>query len=192
LVIHFEDIHWAEPTFLDLIEDVVSTAEVSAVVIVCTARPELLEERPRWLEKHEGSARILLSPLSVAETDQIADALLGKADLPPSMRQAIARAAEGNPLFVEQMLSMLVDQGALTPDGAGGLTFAGDPAAGVAVPPTIAALLSARLDRLGQEDRATIEAGSIPGPIFHRGAPPPLAPEPLRPAIPGPPPPPPA
>ena len=180
LVVYLEDLHWAEPTFLEMVQHIVDTAEGAAPLIVCTARPEFLEEHPTWMEGSQSATRLVLGPLSSAETDRIADALLGRTALPQSTRAVIARAAEGNPLFIEQMLSMLVDQGALVADASGGWTFTGEPAGGLSVPPTISALLSARLDRLGREERALVEAGSIPGPIFHRGAVTHLSPEPLR------------
>lgn len=182
LIVHFEDVHWAEPTFLELVQHVAETAEDARTVIVCTARPEFLEEHPKWLDGRETATRLVLAPLSSDDSDRIADAILGRTDLPRAARDRIARAAEGNPLFVEQTISMLVDEGALVPDASGSWTFVGE-ASALSVPPSIAALLSARLDRLGREDRTIIEAGSIPGPIFHRGAVTHLSPEPVRPTV---------
>ena len=178
VIIHLEDLHWGEPTFLELVQHIATTAEDAPVVIVGTARPEFMEEHPSWSSVE--ATRIVLAPLSAAETDHIADALLGRTDLSRRTREAIVRAAEGNPLFAEQLISMLIDQGALVPDGSDGWRFTGDPERDLSVPPTISALLSSRLDRLPQEDRATIEAAAIPGPVFHRGAVAYLAPEPLR------------
>src|SRR6266511_1490368 len=182
VVVVFEDMHWAEPTLLDLIEHVADTAEDASVLIVCTGRPELLEDRPRWMASRPGAERILLAPLSADETARVAATLLGQSGLPPRIRAAITSAAEGNPLFVEQTISMLADEGALRPDDHGGWTLVVEPAA-IAVPPTISALLSARLDRLGEAERAVLQAGSIPGPVFHEGAVMHLSAAELRPAV---------
>src|SRR5205807_10448962 len=95
------------------------------------------------------------------------DNLLG-AGLPREARERILEAAEGNPLFVEEMLSMLIDDGLLHRED--GRWVASDEVARVAVPPTIQLLLAARLDRLDSAERAVVERGAVEGKVFHRGA----------------------
>ena len=178
LVIHFEDIHWAEPTFLELIEQAVGIAEDAPILIVCSARHDLLETRPTWAEEIEGSLRILLEPLSGEEAGRIIDHLLGGADLPAEMRQRITEAAEGHPLYVEQFLSMLIDEGRLR--RAGDTWVLDGTVEELTMPPTVSALLTARIDGLDANERAVVERGSVIGQAFYRGAVEELSPEPIR------------
>ncbi len=109
-VVVFDDIHWAEPTLLELIEHL-ARAEMSVpVLLACTARNELLETRPTWGEGPRDE-RIVLGPLGDDQTGEMVEALLGRSGIAASIRRRVAAAAEGNPLFVEQLVSMLVDEG---------------------------------------------------------------------------------
>ena len=145
LIVVFEDIHWAENAFLDLIEHVAATSTGVPLLLLCAARPDLLERRADWLQDER--RLIELKPLSDDESALIARYLLGDAAIPDEARDRIVAAAEGNPLFVEQLLSMLIDDGLLKQE-AGRWIPAGD-LSELAIPPTIQALLSARLDLLG-------------------------------------------
>src|SRR5687768_18369519 len=109
--------------------------------------------------------------------------LLGQVELGPDQNEKIGTAAEGNPLFVEEMIAMLIDNGYLERSNGGWVAAAG--LASVAVPPTIQALLAARLDRLPVFERAVIERGAVEGKVFHRGAVAELAPADLRESVPG-------
>ncbi len=169
LVVVLDDLHWAEPTFLDLVDHVADWSRDAPILLLCLARPELLELRPDWAGGKLNATSFLLEPLSGEESQELIDRLRGESDLAAETRARIAAAAEGNPLFVEQMLAMLSEDG----EGAGEMQ----------VPPTIQALLAARLDRLGREERAVIERASVEGKVFHRGAVVELAPEELRPAV---------
>jgi class 3 adenylate cyclase/tetratricopeptide (TPR) repeat protein len=160
LVVVFDDLHWAEPTFLDLIEHVADWSRGAPILLLCLARPELLERRSGWGGGKLNATIVLLESLSAAETDELIDSLLGGGDLDPSLRDRIRKAADGNPLFVEQMLAMVEE----SPED-------------VTVPATIQALLSARLDQLPADERAALERGSVEGQVFHRGAVAALAPE---------------
>ena len=111
---------------------------------------------------------ILLEPLAGDEAGALLDNLLGDADLPGTARERILAAAEGNPLFVEEMIGMLIDDGLLRFEG--GAWRAVDDLADLTVPPTIQLLLAARLDRLDAEERAVIERGAVEGKVFHTGA----------------------
>jgi class 3 adenylate cyclase/tetratricopeptide (TPR) repeat protein len=148
LVVVFDDIQWADEAFLDLVESVALLSAGAPLLLLCMARPELIEMRPTW------PAALRLEPLPPEE----AEALIGDT-VSREMRERIARAAGGNPLFISEMLAM---------------------AAGneeVEVPPTLKALLAARLDLLDDAERKVLERGSVEGEIFHRGSVQALAPE---------------
>jgi class 3 adenylate cyclase/tetratricopeptide (TPR) repeat protein len=166
LIVVLEDVHWAETTFLDLVEHVLSTAE-TRILLVCLARHEFLDMRPEW-EALNNSVTVPLHPLAEADAARIADNLLGEAGLDEGVRARIVAAAEGNPLFVEQMLSMMIDEGVLRRENGRWLPAA--ELSEVSVPPTIQALLSARLDLLGPEERSVIEAASVAGLVFPEDA----------------------
>ena len=180
LLVLFEDVHWAERTFIDLIDNVVGSVEDAALTIVCTARHDLLERLPDW-SSGERSARIVLERLSGDDTAAIAEHLLGSIELDALVRTRIVEVAEGNPLFVEQLLSMLIDEGHIRfEDGTWNASVdLGD----VPVPPTIQALLAARLDHLDPEERGVIEPASVAGSVFLLDAVRFLVPEALRDAV---------
>ena len=167
LVVVFEDIHWAEAALLDLIVRVAETAVDTPLLVVCAARPELAERRPGWLERPDAHV-VSLEPLSVQQTALVVDNLLGDADLDDDARTSIVTAADGNPLFAEQLLSMLIDDGYLRREN-GSWRRTGDIRT-LSVPPTIDALLSARLDLLAHEERAVIEPASVVGGVFQLSA----------------------
>jgi class 3 adenylate cyclase/tetratricopeptide (TPR) repeat protein len=149
----FDDLHWAEATFLDLVDHVVDWSRDAPILLVCIARPELLDRRPTWAGGKLNATTVLLEPLTAEETDELIELLLGDAGLEETLRARIREAAEGNPLFVEQMLAMVAE----SPNG------------DVVVPPSIQALLAARLDQLEPSERGVLERGAIEGKIFHRG-----------------------
>ena len=149
LVVVFDDIQWGEETFLDLIEHVALLSTGASILLLCMARSELAERRPTW------PVTLRLEPLGDEDVDElIPERIAGE------LRERIARAAGGNPLFVEEMLAM-----------------AGEADGEVVVPPTLQALLAARLDQLEPAERSVLERGAIEGEIFHRGAVQALAPE---------------
>jgi class 3 adenylate cyclase/tetratricopeptide (TPR) repeat protein len=181
VVVVFDDIHWAEPTMLDLIEHLADWTRDAAVLLVCLARPELLDMRSGWGGGKMNASSILLEPLPSDEASLLVDNLLGRADIPHAARERILEAAEGNPLFVEEMLAMLIDDGLLRfEDGAWRSV---EDLANVTVPPTIHLLLAARLDRLDAEERAVIERGAVEGKVFHTGAVTTLSPDSVRPNV---------
>ena len=157
----FDDLHWAEPTFLDLIDHVADWSRDAPILLVCLARPELLDRRPTWAGGKLNATTVLLEPLNAEETDELIGRLLGDGDLDDALHARIREAAEGNPLFVEQMLAMVAE----SPNGE------------VVVPPTIQALLAARLDQLDPSERGVLERGSVEGKVFHRGGVEALAPD---------------
>ncbi|MDQ5821521.1 MAG: AAA family ATPase, partial [Actinomycetota bacterium] len=149
LVVVFDDIQWGEETFRDLIEHVALLSSGAAILLLCIARPELSERRPAW------PVTLRLEPLGDEDVEQLI-----AERIPGELRERIARAAGGNPLFVEEMLTMAEEE-------------EGD----VVVPPTLQALLAARLDQLETAERSVLERGAIEGEIFHRGAVQALAPD---------------
>jgi predicted ATPase/class 3 adenylate cyclase len=163
LVLVLEDLHWAEPALLDLVDHVAGTAEDAPALLLCVARPDILEQRPAWEELEH----LALSPLSAAATAAIIDNLLGGAEIAEDARTRIVEAAEGNPLFVEQLLSMMIDDGLLLLEDGVWRTGELQPDW---VPPTIHALLSARLDSLEREQRAVIDPASVIGHFFQQPA----------------------
>jgi class 3 adenylate cyclase len=178
VVLVLDDIHWGEPVFLDLVEHLADWTRDAAILLLAMARPDLLDVRLGWGGGKTNATTISLAPLSDAECAQLIAYLLGSAALPDEIRARITRVAGGNPLFVEEMLRMLVDDGLLVRDG--DTWTATRDLADVAVPPTIAALLSARLDRLSDDERRVLEAASVEGQGFHRGAVAALLPEAAR------------
>jgi len=167
LVIQFDDIQWADETFLDLLEHVVQLARDAPLLILCPARPGLLDRRPEWGGMPQVSA-IRLEPLTPDTTGQLLDHLPGGTALPAPMRDRILEAAEGNPLFIEEMVGMLVDEGQVVlREGAWQTT---SDVASISVPPTISALLAARLDQLAPTQRSLAERASVAGQSFEQAA----------------------
>jgi class 3 adenylate cyclase/tetratricopeptide (TPR) repeat protein len=166
LVVLIEDVHWAEATMLDLLEHVLSTAE-APLLLVCSARPEFFEIRPDW-ETLDGSVSLLLEPLSEDQAAVVAANSLGDAGLHEAVQARIIEAAAGNPLFVEQMLSMMIEDGVLVRED--GRWAPSADLGEITVPPSIQALLAARLDLLGPSERAVIEAASVAGLVFPEDA----------------------
>jgi class 3 adenylate cyclase len=161
LVVVFDDIHWGEPTFLELVEHVADLSRDAPILLLCVARPELLDRQVGWGGGKLNATTSLLEPLDPVATDVLIEALLAGGELDEALRARIRDAAGGNPLFVEEMLALVRESG----NGH------------VTVPPTIQALLAARLDQLEPSERGVLERGSVEGKEFHRGAVVALAPE---------------
>ena len=149
LVVVVDDIHWAEPTLLDLIEYLVGFTR-APVFVTCTARLDLFDRRGDWPR----SGTVPLEALNDEESAALIEALLSKSELPAEMRRRITERAEGNPLFVEQMLALTAENGAEE----------------LAIPVSIQALLAARLDHLPAEERSVLVRGAVEGRLFHQGA----------------------
>ena len=148
LVVCLDDLQWGEETFLDLVESIALLSAGAPLLLLCMARPELLERRPAW------PAPLRLEPLPADD----ADALIGYG-VPEALRRRIAERAGGNPLFITEMLALATEGG------------------GLDVPPTLRALLAARLDQLDEGERRVLERGAVEGELFHRGAVQALAPD---------------
>jgi predicted ATPase/class 3 adenylate cyclase len=145
LVLVLDDLHWAEPAFLDLVDYLRDFIRSSPVLLVGTGRPELLDARPAWR-----SSALELSPLSDVDAARLVDGL--RSGFASDLSARVVESAEGNPLFVEQFCAMAGESGEL------------------AVPPSIQGLLAARIDQLPAVERAVAERGAIEGRLFHRGS----------------------
>jgi class 3 adenylate cyclase/tetratricopeptide (TPR) repeat protein len=163
LILVLEDLHWAEPALLDLVDHIVAGAEDAPALVLCVARPDLLETRSQWADLQ----RLDLTPLSAEAAARVIDNLLGEANIAEDARTRIVEAADGNPLFVEQLLSMMIDEQLLRLEE--GTWLLGELPPGW-VPPTIHALLTARLDGLEREQRAVIDPASVIGQYFQQEA----------------------
>ena len=181
LVMIVDDIHAAETTLLDLLDHLVETVDTVPILIVCSARHELLDRHPEWSDGHRDTL-IMLQPLSAGDTGKMIDELLGRTGLEEEIVGRIVGAAEGNPLFVEQMVSMLIDKGTLHRDGDSWVLA--DPGADLVVPPGIHALLAARLDALETDEREVVEPASVVGLVFAEDAVQHLVDESRRPMVP--------
>jgi tetratricopeptide (TPR) repeat protein len=179
LVVVIEDIHWAEPVLLELLAHLTDEGEAPCLLL-CTARPDLLDDHPEW-GTAPGHDRISLGPLPAEEAARMVDALLGESGIPAGIRERITSAAEGNPLFLEQFVATLIEDGILRATEGG--WHVADEVGDLTVPPSINALLAARLDRLGRDDRDVLEPAAVVGLEFQRAAVGYLAPPPLQPVI---------
>ena len=180
LVLVLEDIHWAEPTLLDLLEYLVGWSTGVPMMLLCLARPELVEIRTAWGSPGPNVDSLVLEPLAPSEVDSLLSNLIGNGDLDERVSVRIVDAAEGNPLFVEEMLRMLIDEGILVAQGGAWVAQELDK---VVVPPTISAVLASRLDRLEPEERLLAQCASVIGKQFWWGAVAALAPPELRPDV---------
>ena len=168
VVVAFDDVQWAEPTFLDLVDHLADWTRNAPVLLVCLARPDLLDERPTWGGGKLNATTILLEPLRHEEVEQLVQNLLGRGRVAGEVHRSLFEAGEGNPLFVEEMLAMLVDQGRLEREE-DGWTTKGD-LGPLQAPPTIQALLAARIDQLEAAERTVLERASVIGKLFSRDA----------------------
>ena len=164
LFLTLEDLHWAEPTFLDLIEYVADWGRAS-VFLLCLARPELIEERPAWGAGGRNADTLVLEPLPPTETKELIAGRLVGTVLPPDTLTRIVEIAQGNPLFVEQMVAAFQNDGT------------------VSLPASVHALLAARLDRLGPAERDLLRCAAVVGMDFSADALLSLVPEQARPFV---------
>ncbi|MDQ3881325.1 MAG: AAA family ATPase, partial [Chloroflexota bacterium] len=168
LITFWEDIHWAEPTLLDLIEYVVDLSVDTPLVLLCSSRPDLLETRAGWGGNRSSSTVVHLEPLPQSATEELLGALPGGSALPRQLRQRIVAAAEGNPLYLEEMLGMLVDEGHLVEED-GGWRLLAD-VTRVEVPLSVRALLAARMEALPAPERHVAQRASVAGRVFEAAA----------------------
>jgi class 3 adenylate cyclase/tetratricopeptide (TPR) repeat protein len=162
LIMVFEDIHWAEEPLLELIDHLAQWVRERALLVLCLARPELLDVRPGWGGGRVRSTAIELEPLPREESEQLADALLAEHNVSAKVQARLLDKTEGNPLFVEETIRMLLEEGADHSDR---------------IPDTLQALIGARIDRLPAGQKILLQRGSVIGRVFWAGAIAALSPE---------------
>ena len=168
LVVVIDDIHWAEPALLDLLEHVATLTSDVPLLIVCTARPELAEVAPGWSEEVPDAVRLTLGPLDTTDVDALLNGLLDGMRLPGHLRTRIMAASDGNPLFVEELVRMLIDDDILVRTDEGWVATA--ELTDLVIPPSVTAILASRLDRLEPSERALIQRAAVMGREFYRDA----------------------
>ena len=166
-VLVFEDLHWADEALVDFLEHLVAWAADIPLLVVCTARPELLQRRPGWAADADRARVLPLGPLSEEHTHELFDALLGEQRLPRDARAALLAGAEGNPLYAQEFVRMLVDRGILVErDGQWVLEETRD----LPVPDSVLGIIASRLDAVPPEDRDVMQAAAVVGRAFWLGA----------------------
>jgi DNA-binding SARP family transcriptional activator len=150
LVVVLDDVHWAEATLLDLVQDVAELSRDAPIMLLCLARPELLDRHPRWGGRLN-TVTLMLEPLGPEETDELIEHFLAGDSIDPSLLARLRAQAEGNPLFIEEMVALA--RGSDAPE--------------LVVPSTIKTLLAARLDQLEADERSVLECGAVEGQVFH-------------------------
>jgi serine/threonine protein kinase/predicted ATPase len=165
-LLYFDDIHWADDGSLDFIDHLALHCAQDPVMLLCLARPALLERRPAWGEGRERHTRLTLQPLSKKESRQLVEEILRHAHgVPTELRELIVGGAEGNPFYVEELIKMLIDQRVIVTSAAVwsvDATRLGE----VQVPPTLTGVLQARLDRLTPEEKTILQRASVIGRVF--------------------------
>jgi class 3 adenylate cyclase/tetratricopeptide (TPR) repeat protein len=167
LVLVFEDLHWADEGLLDFVDYLIEWASGVPLVVVCTARPELLTRRPGWGGGKPNATTLSLSPLSREETAQLVSALLEQAVLPAELQSALLARAEGNPLYAEEYVRMLQDRGFLRRDSG---TWRLEPTEEMPLPESVQGIIAARLDALSPEEKELVQDAAVLGKVFWLGA----------------------
>jgi class 3 adenylate cyclase/DNA-binding SARP family transcriptional activator len=175
LVVVFDDLQWAEPTFLELVDYLADHSRDAPILFLCVARPELFDSHPGWGGGKRRATTTTLEPLHEDDSRRLIANLLGRESLPVEVERRIAAVAEGNALFTEELLAMLVDDKRLA--WKDGHWEVAEDLVELRVPHEITAFLAARLERLPPKERALLVRASVEGAIFHRGALRDLAPE---------------
>jgi class 3 adenylate cyclase len=154
-VLMFEDLHWADEGLLNFVDHVVDWATDVPLLVLATARPELLTRRPGWGGGKRNAVTLSLSPLCDVDTSRMITSLLGRALLPAETQAALLERAEGNPLYAEQYARMFAERG---------------DADELVLPETIQGIIAARLDALSPEEKDLVQSGAVVGKVFWTGA----------------------
>jgi tetratricopeptide (TPR) repeat protein len=165
-VVVIEDIHWADPALLDLLEELAERSQ-GPLLFVCPARPELTQRRPTWGGGKRNFSSIFLEPLSRDDADRLVGFLLSVEDMPPSLHEAILERAEGNPFFLEEILRHLIDEGRIVRIGE--RWRAAEEVERVVIPDTVQGVLAARIDLLGSDEKRTLQSAAVVGRVFWTG-----------------------
>jgi predicted ATPase len=167
-----DDLQWADPASIDLLIHLFKMVEEVPILFLCAFRPE--RQAPSWRIKQVAEAEyphrydeLLLQPLDAHDTDALVSALLSIADLPQDLRTLILRKTDGNPYFVEEVVRTLIDQGVVLRTENGLQWKAGTKVADIPIPDSLVALLMARIDRLDEQTKSTLQAASVIGRAFY-------------------------
>jgi class 3 adenylate cyclase/tetratricopeptide (TPR) repeat protein len=165
-VVVIEDIHWADPALLDLLEELADRLSVP-VLFLCPSRPDLTQRRPGWGGGRRNYTSIFLEPLSREDADRLVGFLLSIEDLPAAVHERILTRAEGNPFFLEEILRHLIDDGMIVRSGDRwrAVVEIGD----IEIPDTVQAVLAARIDLLAAEEKRTLQSAAVVGRVFWSG-----------------------
>ena len=163
VVVVVEDIHWADASLLDLLEDVAARSE-GAVLFVCPSRPELADRRPTWGGGRRNATNVGLDPLSSEDADELIGLLLSVEDLPARTHRRILERAEGNPFFLEEIVRHLIDEDQIVRRN--GTWHATDALADVRIPDTVQGVLAARIDLLDAAERRALQLAAVVGRVF--------------------------
>jgi len=155
LVLVVEDLHWADEGLLDFVDELVDWVSGVPLLVVCSARPELLERRPGWGGGKLNASTIGLSPLSQEQTALLISHVLERSLLPAEIQQALLERSEGNPLYAEQFAQLYLERGS---------------AEDMPLPETLQGIVAARLDGLSTEEKAVLQDASVVGKVFWTGA----------------------
>jgi serine/threonine protein kinase/predicted ATPase/class 3 adenylate cyclase len=170
VALFLDDIHWADDGSLDFVDYLARECTAVPLLVVCLARPVLLERRPAWGEGREGHERLRLQPLSKKESRQLFEEILRRArGVPAELRELVVSGAEGNPFYVEELIKMFIDQKVIVP-GAEVWSVDASRLGEVHVPATLTGVLQARLDRLTPEEKTVLQRASVIGRVFWDGA----------------------
>ena len=163
-ILAVEDIHWASGALLDLLEQLAENVADTKVLLFCTARIELLELRPTWGAGKQNATSLSLAPLSAADAAHLMSSLLGEAQVPEEVRERVLASAEGNPFYLEEMLNMLIEEGAL--ERQNGRWISTRRLADVSIPDSVHGVIAARIDRLDASSRDALRRCSVIGRSF--------------------------
>jgi class 3 adenylate cyclase len=171
-VLVLDDLQWADQASVDLLVHLFKLVEEAPVLIICAFRPE--RQSPAWQAKLKADTdfphrydEIRLEPLDARNTDALVSALLSITDLPADLRQLILRKTDGNPYFIEEVVRSLIDQGVVFQTESGLRWKTGTRVEDIPIPDSLQALLMARIDRLDEQTKATLQAASVIGRAFY-------------------------
>ncbi len=165
MVLVFDDIHWADPSLLDFIEYLADKSERASLLVLGLSRPDLMDKRPSWGAFKKNFLSLFLEPLDYEGSCRLIGQLLNVENLPERLARAITAKAEGNPFYIEEILRMLIEDGAIIQRDEVWLLTAAD-AVQARIPDTLQALMAARIDRLQPEEKRVLQEASVMGRVF--------------------------
>ncbi|HET8999274.1 MAG TPA: adenylate/guanylate cyclase domain-containing protein [bacterium] len=169
LILLFEDLHWAEETLLDLLEQLATQGVDAPLFMLCLARPELFERRPAWGQRVRNYTTISLPPLSTEQSHQLITELLKGEAIPADVRRRILAKTEGNAFFIGETLRMLIDNRNLAREAGGVWRWTGDPG-DIRMPDTVHGMILSRIDLLPVLEKRVVQDASVAGRIFWLGS----------------------